>query len=181
MRKTVDYSIKICLVGEGKVGKTSLIQRFVFDNFPDKYITTIGTKISKKDMIIKHPKKYTSVEVRMLVWDIMGQQGFRQMLQDAYFFGCQGVLAVCDSTREDTLHALEDWIRTAYSKAGEVPVVFLANKCDQKQERVVDTRMLVEFSQNYGNSYGFSSSAKTGQNVELAFRTLGEEILSRES
>jgi len=179
MRESVDYSIKICLVGEGKVGKTSLIRRFVYDEFSDKYLATIGTKITKKEVAIKNPNKRTMTKVRMLVWDIMGQQGFRQMLQEAYFFGCQGVVAVCDITNRDTLPNLEDWVRAVYSTAGKVPIVLLANKSDLKKQAEFKLKDLKKFSSRYENSYAFLTSAKTGDNVELAFSTLGEEILSK--
>jgi small GTP-binding protein len=173
-----DYSLKICLVGEGGVGKTSLIKRFVYEQFSDKYITTLGTKITKKEVTIKHPKKRKSTKIRMLVWDIMGQQGFRQMLQNAYFFGCQGVVAVCDVTRRDTMLFLEDWIKAVYSISGKVPIVFLGNKCDLKNEAEVSLKELVEFTSQFERSFAFLSSAKTGKNVELGFFTLGEQILT---
>ncbi|UCF08102.1 MAG: GTP-binding protein [Thermoplasmata archaeon] len=178
MRQQADYSIKICLVGEGGVGKTSLIKRFVYDEFSDKYITTIGTKITKKQVTLKHPTKRLLVKVRMLIWDIMGQQGFRQMLQDAYFFGCQGVVAVCDITRKDTLKLMDDWIKAVYSVADEVPIVFLANKADLKNEATFSLKTMKKFASEYKNAYAFLSSAKTGKNVELAFKTLGDEVLS---
>jgi small GTP-binding protein len=172
-----DYSLKICLVGEGGVGKSSLIKRFVYEQFSDKYITTLGTKITKKEVTLKHPKKGKSTNIRMLVWDIMGQQGFRQMLQNAYFFGCQGVVAVCDVTRRDTMVFLEDWIKAVYSISGKVPIVFLGNKCDMKNETEVSLKELVDFTSQFDKSFAFLSSAKTGKNVELGFFTLGEQIL----
>jgi len=180
MRESADYSIKICLVGEGAVGKTSLIKRFVYDEFSDKYITTIGTKITKKQVTLKHPKKRIATKVRMLVWDIMGQQGFRQMLQNAYFFGCQGVVAVCDITRKDTLKLLGDWVDAVHSVAGEVPIVFLANKADLAKQAQFNLKTLKSFASRYEHSYAFLSSAKTGKNVELAFSTLGDEVLSQQ-
>lgn len=178
MPMDVDYSLKICLVGEGGVGKTSLIKRFVFEEFSNKYITTIGTKITKKNLTIKHPKRGTSTRVRMLVWDIMGQAGFRQMLQDAYFFGCQGVIAVCDITRKDTMSFLDDWVKAVYTIAGKVPIVFLGNKSDLKEKTRLKINDLKKFSSKYERTHAFLSSAKTGDNVELAFQTLGKEILS---
>lgn len=173
----MEYSFKICLVGEGGVGKTSLIKRFVYDEFSDKYISTIGTKITKKDLKISNTKKETSFNVRMMVWDIMGQQGFRKVLQDAYFYGCQGALAICDITRKETLDLLDDWVKSIYSVAGEVPIVFLANKCDLKEKAEMDFDNLNELSSKYKPSKAFLSSAKNGLNVNLAFKTLGEEII----
>lgn len=145
--------------------------------FSDKYITTLGTKITKKEVTLKHPKDHKSTMIRMLVWDIMGQQGFRQMLQNAYFFGCQGVVAVCDVTRRDTMLFLEDWVKAVYSISGKVPIVFLGNKCDLMDEAEVGLKELVEFTSQFERSYAFLSSAKTGKNVELGFFTMGEQIL----
>jgi len=177
MEKNTEYSFKICLVGEGGVGKTSLIKRFVYDEFSDKYISTIGTKITKKDLTVSNKIKNTSFNVKMMVWDIMGQQGFRKVLQDAYFYGCQGALAICDITRKETLDLLDDWVKSIYSVAGEVPIVFLANKCDLKEKAELNFDNLKELSSKYKPSKAFLSSAKNGLNVNLAFKTLGEEII----
>jgi len=79
--------VKICLVGEYAVGKTSLIQRFVVDTFQDRYIPTIGTKITKAFIPLKQGNE--NVQVDMTIWDIMGEKGFRELLKDAYFDGAQ--------------------------------------------------------------------------------------------
>src|SRR3972149_6589742 len=88
---------KICLVGDVAVGKTSLIKRFVHDQFEDRYISTLGAKVSKKEIVIQG--NGAAVDVDMTIWDIMGEKGFRELLKEAYFHGAQGVLAVCDVTR----------------------------------------------------------------------------------
>src|SRR2546425_2377432 len=93
--------IKICLVGEAAVGKTSLIRRFVLDDFDDKYIQTLGTKVSKKELSVSQDGE--AVKVDMTIWDIMGQKGFRELLKEAYFYGAKGVIAVTDVTRKTTL------------------------------------------------------------------------------
>ena len=64
---------KVCLLGDIAVGKTSLIRRFVLDQFDDKYISTVGTKVTKKKMDFEFPEANCSVEVTLLIWDIMGQ------------------------------------------------------------------------------------------------------------
>jgi small GTP-binding protein len=178
MQGRMYYLFKVCLVGEGAVGKTCLIKRFVFDTFSDKYIVTMGTKITKRNKIITHPVKGTPTKVRMLIWDIMGQQGFRQMLQDAYFYGCQGAIAVCDITRLETMSLLDEWVRTVYSVAGVIPVVFLANKSDLGGQEQLSLDDLEFFCSKYERTHAYLTSAKTGENVELAFETLGKEILA---
>src|SRR5438094_8381169 len=82
---------KVCLVGEAAVGKTSLIRRFVQDEFDDRYITTLGAKVSKREMAFETPDR-TKIHMDMTVWDIMGEKGFRELLKDAYFYGANGIL-----------------------------------------------------------------------------------------
>ena len=108
MSKNAEVIKKIVLVGTGGVGKTSLIKRFILNIFDDKYLKTLGTKVSKKVLLIEHPEKDLKINLTMLVWDIMGQETFRPLLQDSYFYGAGGCLAVCDSTRAETLKALEE-------------------------------------------------------------------------
>ncbi len=87
--------VKVCLVGEHAVGKTSLIRRYVLDEFDDRYIVTLGAKVSKKEMLLES-KANSGVQMDMTIWDIMGSKGFRELLREAYFHGAQGILAVCD-------------------------------------------------------------------------------------
>ena len=110
MSKDTEVIKKICLIGSGEVGKTSLIKRYILDIFDDKYLRTLGTKVSKKELILDYPQKDRKLNLTLLIWDIMGQATFRSLLQDSYFFGAAGALAVCDSTRAQTLDSLEEWV-----------------------------------------------------------------------
>src|SRR5207253_5757753 len=101
---------KICLVGEKAVGKTSLVRRYVMNMFDEQYITTIGTRVSKKEVQVSLPAQDLHLQVDMMIWDIMGEKGFRELLKDAYFYGANGILAVADFTRRRTLDDLDDWI-----------------------------------------------------------------------
>ncbi len=125
--------VKVCLVGEAAVGKTSLIRRFVLDNFDDKYIQTLGTKVSKKEMVVQGPEVSGDLKIDMTIWDIMGQKGFRELLKEAYFYGAKGILAVCDVTRKKTLEDLDDWIEGVYSVTGKVPIEFLATRSTSRR------------------------------------------------
>ncbi len=169
---------KICLVGEAAVGKTSLIRRYVLDDFDDKYITTLGAKVSKKKMEFDVPNNGMRVGMDMTIWDIMGEKGFRDLVKEAFFVGTRGVLAVCDITRYDTLKELDDWVQSVFKVVGNIPVIFAVNKVDLKDEVLLmyGDNELDQASRAFDATYLYTS-AKTGENVEEAFRLMGEKIV----
>ncbi|OLD64749.1 MAG: hypothetical protein AUI33_12000 [Ignavibacteria bacterium 13_1_40CM_2_61_4] len=166
---------KICLVGEHGVGKTSLVRRYVLDEFDDRYIVTLGAKVSKREMSFALPDRGT-VLMDMTVWDIMGSKGFRELLREAYFHGAQGILAVCDVTRNETLTDLDDWIETVFHTVSPVPIVFAVNKADLGDKAAFGDPQVREAASAFGAAF-FYTSAKTGQSVEAAFRALGAAII----
>lgn len=163
--------VKVCLVGEHAVGKTSLIRRYVLEEFDDRYIVTLGAKVSKKEMTIEDGKR-GPVLMDMTIWDIMGSKGFRELLREAYFHGAQGILAACDLTRYDTLEDLDSWVESVFRTVGEVPVVFAVNKCDLIDQAAFGEEQVKQATEAFEAPF-FYTSAKTGQNVEAAFRELG--------
>lgn len=166
-------SYKIVLMGEAGVGKTSLIRRYVLHAFEEGYMATLGMVVSKHiDLLSLEDGR--SVEVNLLIWDIMGQRGFMDLLQDAYFRGAQGALAVFDITRAETLEGLRHWIGVARREEPRIPIVVLGNKADLVAQRVVTNDAARGFCQALGLPY-FPTSAKTGLNVEAAFRHLSRE------
>ena len=169
---------KICLVGEAAVGKTSLIRRYVLDQFEDKYITTLGAKVSKKELRFDLPESNMTVHTVMVIWDIMGEKTFRDLTKEAFFHGTKGVLAVCDLTRYNTLRELDDWIESVFGVVGEIPVIYAVNKVDLKDEVMVmyGESELDQATRAFNAEYLYTS-AKTGENVELVFEKLGERIL----
>jgi small GTP-binding protein len=166
---------KICLVGERGVGKTSLIRRYVLDQFDDKYVRTLGAKVEKKTMRIDVAERHAQIDVSMAIWDIIGHVGFRQLLGDSFFNGAQGILAVADLTRRETLPVLTGWVEAVESVAGKVPVVLVANKADLTAEAQFGAADLAEMANTFGCTYVLTS-AKNGQNVEDTFVRLATQI-----
>ena len=166
---------KFLLLGDGAVGKTSLVKRFVLDEFDDRYITTIGAKVTKKEIPFK--LKGNPVVLSMMLWDVLGQQGYTR-IQRATFSGADGALLVCDVTRKGTLDSLDTyWLPLLEEVAGRVPVVVLANKADISR-REITPEHLFEVAERYNTNF-FFTSAKTGMNVNLAFYKLAYYVLHR--
>ncbi|HKZ99870.1 MAG TPA: Rab family GTPase [Thermoplasmata archaeon] len=167
---------KVCLVGDVAVGKTSLIKRFVQDNFDDRYVATVGTKVTKKTVNVQW--KGVPATLDLMVWDIMGEKGFRTLLRDAYFEGAQGVLAVCDLTRKETFYDLSNWVTMVKKQVGEVPIVFLGNKSDLAERLVVSEDELGRMGVIH-QAGTHRVSAKTGTGVQDAFQDLADAIGKR--
>src|SRR2546427_12905464 len=111
--------VKILLLGDGGVGKTSLIRKFVVDQFSDDYITTIGTKVTKKDVTVGKPPN--DVDIIMQIWDVLGQKGYGGV-QETAVKGAQGGLLVPALTREGGLRSVEgDWMPMGWRAPGSVP------------------------------------------------------------
>ncbi len=172
---------KVCLVGEAAVGKTSLIRRYVQDEFDDRYITTLGAKVSKKELSFNVPGKDVQVAMDMTIWDIMGEKGFRDLLKEAFFHGAKGTIAVCDLTRYSTLKELDDWVQGVFNVVGEIPVVFAINKIDLKDEVMIlyGDKEIEQAVRAFEAPY-YYTSAKSGENVEALFRRLGTMVLGKE-
>ena len=172
MTKEVLLTKKICMLGDPGVGKTSLVARFVLNSYDDKYISTIGTKVSKKDIIFEEPDRGLSINVRLMIWDIAGQNSY-QFAKVAFLKGSHGALLVSDTTRTDTLLNLDGWIEALEKVTGPVPKVFLANKADLTDLREFGEKEILEMAKKY-NTSGYLTSCKTGDNVETAFREIAD-------
>ena len=168
---------KLCLAGASSVGKSSLIRRYVLNEFDDRYVETIGTKVSKKQVSVPL-KDEEPVMVNLMVWDIMGQMGFRELLQEQYFQGAQGILAVADITRPKTLDDLYIWIDQIDRIAGAVPIVLAVNKVDLPAETHIPEAVLRKFAHAFDCDI-VRTSAKTGENVEEVFWRLAGHVIHK--
>lgn len=162
--------LKVVLVGESGVGKSSTIRRFVMDEFSDNYIITMGAKVSKKELYIPGSEPF---RVLLTIWDIMGAYTLRDLLQDSYFNGANGVLAVFDRSQPETLRYLEGWMNTVRRVVGNVPWVVVGNKADLVPGDI--SARDLQFTRTVLQAPTIlNASAKTGQNVEVAFQELAK-------
>jgi small GTP-binding protein len=165
---------KVCLLGDGAVGKTSLIRRFVEGFFDEKYLSTLGTVVSRKQL--SSPSE--EYNLNMQIWDISGQTEFKR-IHATGFKGAGGALAVCDVTKKETVKNIKIWIENflKYTKA-DTPIVILINKMDLVEDDFDSAVEVNEILEQYDYPI-YYTSAKTGFNVENAFKNLGSEMLMK--
>lgn len=157
-------SKKICLLGASAVGKTSLTRRFVEGEFSDRYLTTIGVKISKKELTVG------GVEVRLILWDVSGEDDYAE-LRMSYLRGAAGYFLVVDPTRKETMAKALDLDQRVRAEIGEQPRLLLLNKADLRDDwRIAAPETLADQT--------LETSAKTGSGVEEAFARLAQEMLA---
>ena len=172
---------KVCIVGEAAVGKTSLIRRYVENAFDDRYISTLGSRVSlKKVWLTPKGDKSKVLEVQLSIWDLIGERSYLDTLHQEYLRGAQGLIAVCDVTRYSTFEVLDQWIQAAFKIAGEIPLAIVVNKLDLKDQVIClyDEQEPQDKADSYG---GFSiwTSAKTGENVNQIFGKLTLGLVRR--
>ena len=167
-------SKKVVLLGDPSVGKTSMVQKFVYDIYDDKYISTLGTKITKKELSFDNIGD-TAFKLTLLIWDVMGQLDFSKFLEVA-FSGCKGAMIVSDITRPETIENIYYWQKSLFNSEEKIPIVVLGNKYDLALRYA---KGLDKFNGIKDKSPGpmFLTSAKTGENVENAFHKIGEMML----
>jgi len=175
MSGTIQLAKKILLIGDPSVGKTSLVRKFVLDIFDDKYLTTLGTKVTNKTIIFTPEELNKRVELKLLIWDVMGQKEYK-MIQESAYQGSSAAIIVADLSRKETVDNLGNWISDLFNISGVIPIIIVGNKLDLIDQNTLDKSELENLSLSYDAPY-FYTSAKTGANVETAFQALGNVII----
>jgi small GTP-binding protein len=173
MKKTVGVKKKVCLIGDPAVGKTSLIRKYVTDVFDDKYIGTLGTKVTKKRVLIEQPE--INYDLTLAIWDILGQKEF-QRIQNMAYRGAKGAFLVCDLTRKETLDNLQEWSNAIKQVTNEIPIIIVANKCDVETQAFGEDEIKV-IAKKLNDAPYIITSAKNGDNVNESFYSMGEFVI----
>lgn len=158
-------SKKVILTGSFGVGKTSLFNQFIYSKFSDKYLTTIGVKVNKKNLNIN------GKELSMLLWDIAGEVA-QDKVPTSYFLGASGIIYVFDLTRPSTYKNLDADIEYLKGIVNGGVIKIVGNKADLvTEEDIAKVREVIPME------WDIITSAKTGKNVENLFLTLGAELV----
>ncbi len=165
-----EYKWKIVMVGEFAVGKTSLVRRFVSDEFSDSYLTTIGVKVTKKEVLIKN-----NITADLLLWDIAGSDKFTKISPE-YIKGASAGIIVSDLTRKNTIDTVSAHVELLKSINPHMIICGALNKSDLI-ENPHDYIKIHESSFSRSDvDFVLETSAKTGLNVESLFSKLSNAL-----
>jgi small GTP-binding protein len=162
---------KVVILGDGGVGKTASIYRFIENKFKSDYVATVGFSILNKSVQVK------KTTCNLQLWDMGGQEHFRK-LRSNFYKGTYAALLVFDVTNLDSFNNLDKWITEAIENIGhEVPFILVGNKIDLELHRIVNKEMMQKRMENESRIKAhFETSALTGVGISSAFEKLGFEI-----
>lgn len=162
-----DYLIKVVLIGDAAVGKSSLLLKYVDDTFQDSYVCTIGVDFKIKSLV------YDNKRIKLQVWDTAGQERFKPITK-CYFRGSHGCVVLFDVTNRSSYENVKLWI-SDYRENNTVDssenIVIIGNKCDKDEDRSVTIEEGNALAESLNAKY-LECSAKTGQGVAVAFDTI---------
>ncbi len=162
------------IFGDGAVGKTTLVHRYVSGSFKEDTRLTIGVEFHVKEVKIGNDL------VVMQIWDFGGEDRFRFMLP-SYCLGAQGGIFIYDVTAPDTILHLSNWMEIFRKHTTGIPIIVAGTKCDLAKERKVNIAEAVVRGNEFDVADVMEISAKTGMNVNLLFDTLAHLMINRKN
>lgn len=169
----VDFerSLKIIIVGNGQVGKTSMITRFARGTSVDNYKKTIGTDFMEKDIIVRS----SGDQVKLMLWDTAGQEMFSQLTR-AYYKGSGGVIFVFSTVDRDSFDEIERWQRKVKEECGDICSVLVQNKCDLIADAVMSSDEVEALARRM-NTKLFRACVKENHLVDEIFDYVSEQYI----
>ncbi len=165
-----DYLFKVLLIGNSSVGKSSLLLRFVDNQWSDLFVPTIGVDFKIRTMEIDNKN------VKLQIWDTAGQERFKNITA-SYYRGAHGIFVVYDISDTESFKNINNWLIEIEKNANKnVYKILVGNKCDLEDKRTVSYQQGKELAETYGMQF-IETSAKSNTNVDEAFHLLGKEVM----
>ena len=166
---------KIITLGDSKVGKSSLIIKFIDNKFSSNYLSTVGFDLKHKSIKLQNGE-----DIKLVIHDTAGEERFKS-LSTNYIKKANGVLLVYDITLKESFINITNWMNDIVEEAGnKVPIVLVGNKSDLKKERIVSKEEGKKMAKQYNLQF-FETSAKDGTNVEKCFLEIAQQIIEKKS
>lgn len=176
--------LKVCILGEFAVGKTTLVKSFLGGIMTEEYKPTIGVDIGTKELNVTVKGKQTKAILQL--WDLGGQQSLEKIRKNFYSRAVGGI-AVYDITRPETLDAIPKWLDEFWGTVGTVPIVLVGNKKDLRDKGLgaVEPEQGEEMAKQIAGMSGFETpfieaSALRVENADTPFIKLVQYILEHD-
>ncbi len=166
---------KIVVVGDGGVGKTTMLHRYIKNEFLVDTKMTIGVGFFQKYVSLEDGRK-----VYLQLWDFGGEKHFRAFL-DSYVLGANGALLLFDLTLMKTLNQIDNWVKIVRKYNSTLPIVFIGSKCDLKEKISVSDDYALQFKEKYNFFEYIKTSSKTGENIEKVFELITKKVITTKS
>jgi small GTP-binding protein len=163
-------ALKFLVLGDGGVGKTTLLHRYVKGKFLNTSTMTIGVEFLSKQI------QMNEIICQLILWDISGQDRFRFMI-DKYMRGASGALLLFDTTNMTSFVNIGKWVNLVRKYYQNLPILLIAAKCDLEEFSIVGDIYAKKTKERFGMVDFIKTSSKSGMNVDLAFETLANYIV----
>ena len=162
--KEPQITVKLLLLGDSTVGKTSILVKYINDKFDEGAIATVG--VDYMDKIIN----YKNLKIKLQIWDTSGEEKFRAITRN-FYRNADGIFIVFDLTKKPTFDHVKIWISEAHDHNDTIKLVLIGNKLDLKNEIEVSNELASSYAKRNNLKY-FETSAKEGTNINVAFDTI---------
>ena len=172
-KSNAQIRIKLLIIGDSAVGKTSMLLKYTDNFFPESHLATIGVEFKTKEV------EYNGYNIELQVWDTAGQERFKSITK-SFFRNANGIIFVYDITQKNTFKNVKDWIKDSEVNDFGFQRILVGNKIDLQNKRQVSLEDAKEWADKK-NMEVIETSAKTGANIDKAVLKLIELILQNKT
>ena len=171
--KTSELKIKLLIIGDSDVGKTSMLLKYTDNFFPESHLATIGVEFKTKEI------EFQDYKISLQIWDTAGQERFRSITK-SFFRSTNGIIFMYDITDKNTFKNVKDWVKDSENNDTGFKKILVGNKIDLKNKRKVELKEVKEWADKKELEV-MEASAKLGTNVDKVFLRLVELILDKKA